>query len=505
VIAIFPDDACFGPGSVYVGTGNQGAAGMLCFENQGSGTKDFAKAFTVSEGGDASSGDSGFGSWAGTVRYNGVATITGNRTTLPVHVQAGRLLFGPTAQLVNNSTGGTQTYNKGGAGTLVLSNNAIYAGSAQSLRWALQEGTIETWSPAVVTNGATAFEVKALFVTGAGANIQTAGTYERTWAIRGQDHSYSLSGGHYGVKFWLDVGAGLTLTFEMGSSELANAEVYGSGAGSQSGVANGMIKTGPGAWVYRSDKAAASSSGNRAMAVRVQQGTFDVTGPMARGGLWLDGGVILSGTNSPFTASAAGSRLRVDPTGGKIGISATALGNVTRSANFDGTDNTWNLGGTGVITLASRGDFNLVWSASTFPDIAAGETVLIERDGTGTGVVQIDDAAWTIAGRIGGTGGLKLGSGGGGTLTVSGGLKAVLASNTQSPLTVAGNVVLNGAAVDVSKAPGYSPSVTQWVILEASALSGSVGAVTPGYAVTQTATQLILNKYAGAGTILMVK
>lgn len=504
LIAIFPDDACLGLGSaITVGSGKQGQAGLLLFENQGAGAKTFSRNFEVAMGGDASSGDSGFGSWAGTVRYTATNTVTGNRTTLSAHVQSGRFEFGPTGRIVNNSTGGTQTYNKGGAGTLVISNSTLYAGSAQSLRWVLHEGTLETWQASVVTNGPVAFDVKGMLVGGYGANIQTAGKYERTWAIRGQDHLYKLSGGgHYGTKFWLDVATERTLAFDLGTAEMVTAEIFGSGAGTRSGIADGMIKTGAGTWTYVSRKSSAGGSGNFAMAVRVQQGVFDVTGPMGRGGLWLDGGTILAGTNSPFTVGDGVNRLRVDPAGGKLGISATALNDITRGAAFDGVDSTWNLGGTGTITLASRNDLNLTFSATTFPDINAGETVLIERDGTGTGVVQINDTAWSIGGRIGGTGGLKLGSGGTGALTVDGGLKVHLTSDAQGPLTVDGSVTLSNAAVDVTKADGYSPTTRQWVILEADSVSGSIGTVTTGYAATQTATQVILRK---TGTVMLLR
>ncbi|MEO8617696.1 MAG: hypothetical protein ABI600_21385 [Luteolibacter sp.] len=159
VVVIATDDAAMGPGSpVYVGAGASGAAGLFLFENLGGGAKVFSKALQIDQGTDASSGDSGFGSWSGVVRYDGTATITGNRITLPVMVQAGSLSFGAGSSLTNNSSGSTQTYSKGGAGELIIDNNTSYSGTKLDLQWALRQGTITTSAAGKLVNGAAAFD-----------------------------------------------------------------------------------------------------------------------------------------------------------------------------------------------------------------------------------------------------------------------------------------------------------------------------------------------------------
>jgi hypothetical protein len=137
-VVIGTDDAALGTGAITVGTGSNGEAGLLLFENQGVGQKTFAKSLTIAHGANASAGESGFGVWAGDVLYNGTVTITGSKSTLPVQVQAGQLSFGGSSALQNDSTGGTQTYSKGGGGTLLLDANTNYTGTNPNLQWALR-------------------------------------------------------------------------------------------------------------------------------------------------------------------------------------------------------------------------------------------------------------------------------------------------------------------------------------------------------------------------------
>jgi hypothetical protein len=68
---------------------------------------------------------------------------------------------------------------------------------------------------------------------------------------------------------------------------------------------------------------------------------------------------------------------------------------------------------------------------------------------------------------------------------------------------VDGSVVLDSADIDASLAVGYAPGVSQWVILEADDVSGTLGTVTTGYVAQVTATQVILMK--SGGTLVLVR
>lgn len=420
VVVIATDDAVLGSGSIIVGTGGSGAAGMLVFENQGGGTKTFNRSFTIDMGTDSSSGDSGFGSWDGGVQYTGTVTITGSRTTLPVHVQAGTMSFGTGGTIINNSSG-TQNYSKGGPGELVLDGTVTYSGSATNIQWALRQGTLTTTSASLLVNGSPAITL--------GNVLGGSSTVTRQWSVRGSDHTLDLSasggGTAFGNNITIDVESGRTLTFNMGATQiLNNAELLGSGAG-PNGWSHRLVKTGAGTWVYNSTKASSTAGGNLAGHIRVDGGTFDVRGDMGRTSLYLNGGAILAGelASTPFIAN----RLRIDPTGGKIGISVNAAGDVSRGIVFDGTNNIWDLGGTGTLELASRDDYSLVWAQTAFPNLNAGETLRVTRDGSGTGVVRINDTSVDFGGTLDVQAALRMGAAGTGTarITAGGLLKGV--------------------------------------------------------------------------------
>jgi fibronectin-binding autotransporter adhesin len=465
-VVIGTDDAVFGTGAITVSAGGNGEAGLLMFENQGAGQKTFTRSFTVAHGANASAGESGFGVWAGDVLSTGTVTITGSRSTLPVHVQGGQLSFGAGSAFQNDSTGGTQTYSKGGAGTLVLDGNVSYTGTNANLQWALRQGTLVTSTATnKLANGTAAFDGDNIIGNDGTTWLSSTNSItgwipvSRTWKVTTADQSYTSAAMAFTGYTTVDVEGGRTLTLDTG----ANATSPSEGRGNTSSTPRwDLVKTGQGTWVFRnSDLATPAGSGpqNGAGFIRIDQGTLDITGDYGRGSLSVNGGTLLSGAFSPFTygtgagAFALGvtqtSLLEVTSAGGKIGISSAATGNVSRSSGFF-----WDQSGSSTLTLAARDALNLVFASATFPDVAAGNTLDIERDGAGAGFVQINDSAVTISGTLSGSGALRAGSAGLGALNIAG----ILSPET-TPATLDLEAALNLGATSTFAAQlgGASP------------------------------------------------
>lgn len=424
VVVLVPDDLVMGSGAVTVGAGAQGQAGMLLFESTAGGQKTFAKSITVAQGADASSGDSGFGSYAGDVLYTGTATVTGSRITLPVQVQSGRFAFGAGSSIVNNSTGATQTYSKGGAGELVLDANTTYAGTNGNFVWALRQGTLTTAAAGKLTGGTGAFDADNL-IGQDGITLVNGVTnpVRRTWRVTTMDQSYTTVAATFGGYVTVDVEAGRVLTIDGGALGVTASESLGNSLTTPRWDLN---KVGGGTWVFtNTDTAPGFGPNNGAGFLRVDEGTLDLTGDYGRGSLSVNGGTLLSGTFSPFTYSTSGGKftlgvaqtnlLEVTTAGGKIGISAFGAGDVTRTVGFD-----WDQTAASTLELASRDDRSLVFSGTTFPDVAVGNTLEIGQDGTGIGRVQINDLALGIAGTLSGSGTLRSGPLGNGLLSIDG-------------------------------------------------------------------------------------
>lgn len=139
----------------------------------------------------------------------------------------------------------------------------------------------------------------------------------------------------------------------------------------------------------------------------------------------MNGGTLLSGAFSPFTYGAGSGAftsgitqvnlLEITTAGGKIGVSSAATGNVSRTGGFY-----WDQTGSSTLTLAARDGLNLVFSNASFPDVQPGNTLAIERDGTGAGLVQVTDSAVTISGTLSGSATLRAGASGLGSMTIAG-------------------------------------------------------------------------------------
>jgi hypothetical protein len=435
-VVIATDDLVLGPGTVTVGSGAQGQAGLLLFENQTSTPKTFSKALTVAMGADASSGDSGFGSWAGEVLYAGNVTITGSRTTLPVQVQGGKLSFGAGSALTNDSTGGTQTYSKGGAGELLLDANTTYAGTNPNLFWALRQGTLTTAAAGKLTNGTATFDGDFIFgndtVTwpSATGSLTLFEPVSRTWKVTTVDQSYTSASMAYAGYTTIEVESGHTLTINTGANATAPSEARGN---SNTTPRWDLVKAGGGTWIFsNTDLSAPVASGpqNGAGFIRVDAGVLDITGDYGRGSLTLNGGTILSGAFSPFTYGTSTlpftlgvtqtNLFEITSAGGKLGISGSATGSVSRTGGI----NSWDQSVPSTVTLTARDNFNLIFANANFPDVAAPTTLAIERDGSGAGLVQINDTSVNIAGTLSGSAALRLGSAGTGALTITGTLAA---------------------------------------------------------------------------------
>ena len=448
-IAIFSGDGAFGAAGnvIRINSGSNGDAGMLLLENAGAGTNVFTRNIATDLGGNASGGDSGFGSWQGRVRYDGVLTVTGTTQSatlkMPIHVQSGILSFGVGAAFSNNhSLAGTFIYYKTGPGELDLRNLA-QVGVKTDRKWVLCNGVLTVSASNQLTSVGTSPD--DVFSAGA-----TTVSPDRRLQIRDSDVAITYaSGGAFNSNTVLDVEAGRTFTTFLGANQLASRE-YGPNG---NGFNWGLRKVGGGAWVYASTYGGADY-GRLDGYVKIEAGTFDVNGKLGRTSIWLSGGILLAGTNSPFEAGATGNRLRVDGAGGKIGVSTIATVSVSRSTAFDGINNIWDLAGTGTVTLASRGDLDLRWNMAAFPDIAAGETLVIARDGAGTGVVQIADTAWTNNGTLAGVGALRLGTVGNGTGTVNGVIQP--GGTGIGTLSVQGTVAMSAATTNAFEfaAPG---------------------------------------------------
>lgn len=447
LVVLAPDDAVLGSGSVTVNAGAQGKAAMLLFENQAAGQKTFSRNFTVAMGTDASAGDQGFGSYAGDVKYSGTATITGNRTTLPVQVVSGTLRFGAGSAIVNNSSGGAQTYYKGNAGELVIDSNVSYLGTGTNIRWALAAGKITTTDLAKMTSGTSTFNAANLLgqVTVSSVDQVTITSPLRTWQVATTGTMVSDAFAY--IRSIMEVPSGQAFTLDTGTNATNPSESFGN---NNTTPRWNLLKAGGGDWVFTNSKRSASSAGppNGAGFLQVGEGTLDITGDYGRGSLSVAGGTLLSGTYSPFTYSTTSGSfasgvtqsnvLEVTSAGGKIGISPSASGDVTRTVGFY-----WDQSGTSTLTLAARQNLNLVFSgtASTgFPDATAANTLLVERDGTGSGIVQINDPSVSV-GRLGGAAQLKMGASGSGTITSLGGFHA-----TNNTLGIQGKLVYDSAA-----------------------------------------------------------
>lgn len=451
-VVIVTDVGCFGASgnAVQVGQGSNGSGGLLLFENTGAGSKTFARDFLVGLDSNPSSGDAGFGVWGGDVTYSGTITIglaTNNRDSIPVEVHnSGVLRFASGSTIENNSTSGSIfQYRKNGDGELDLANMTLTrSAGAMTSCWTLDRGTITSHAPAQLQGTSPDFRLDRII----GSTTTTFPV--RQLNIRGVDHIYTgitPTATHTG-DITIDVPTGLTFGTEMASGALMrNAEV----GASVSGLTFGITKTGGGTWYYRSSQTSASGTGRFNGFLRVNEGTLDLNGDLGRTGLWANGGTLLVGNSTAlsFGSSTNTGRVHVTGSGSRIGISPAATGDVTRpsSQSWDGTNNVWDP--TGTVTLAARDNYNLIWNMTAFPTIASGVTLLIERDGTGTGEVRFADSTIDVDGTLSGSGSLRTG-GGTGLVTVTGELAP---GSGVGGLTIAGNVSLGSASVSTFELP----------------------------------------------------
>lgn len=457
VIVLATDDAALGTGTVTVGTGTQGQAGLLLLENPGAGVRTFNRNLTVALGVDASGGDSGVGSWAGDVSYGGIVTITGNRATMPFHVESGSFAFAPGGGFQNDSTGGVFTYAKGGAGVVDL-RSFTPSGTKADWRWVLYQGGVVSSSSSRMVGGAAAF--RAADMIGYNPIYNGAPNLPKLWRVTGSDHLFTgvdATGG-WAPNATVDVEAGRVLSLDFGANGFAPTESFGQNV---STPAWKVVKTGGGTWTMNNSRTAIGFGPvNGAAFIEVAQGTLDLSGDYGRGSVrLLNGATLLSGSFSPFTyATGAGFQLgisqiglmEIQGTGGRIGISPAASASVSRAAGI-----AWSQQPGARLTLSARDNLNLIFSGAVFPDVDPGSELRVTRDGSGAGLVRISDLALAVNGTLSGTGALQLGAANNGVVTVNG----AVAPGADGPgILSTGNLTLGvtGAlALDINgSAPG---------------------------------------------------
>jgi hypothetical protein len=182
-VVSFTSDGAFGnpANAVLVTELGQGCSGMLLFDdvNPVGGTT-FTKNITVNATSDSSGGMAGFGAGAGEAVFTGTVDVAGHssKANLPVHVRAGASLqlgaAGTPATLAQNR-GVAMSYNKGGAGELVLAN-VQYTGAVPGYAWKLYEGTLTTTAPGLLSSGTLSW-----------ANLIAQSSLPRTWSVTTQD------------------------------------------------------------------------------------------------------------------------------------------------------------------------------------------------------------------------------------------------------------------------------------------------------------------------------
>ncbi len=444
-VGIFTSDGAFGDAanpvkSTDVGGGTAG--GMILLEDaNSSGPTTFSRALSI-EVAHGGGGKSGFGSYAGDTIYTGTVTLTETGVfpgTVPFHVADGTMTLGTAgtpATLANNRTNAAQ-YNKGGAGELILGDVGYSTGSNPNYTWVLRQGTLTTTQdPATVgTNGG---QLASGFLALDNV-LYTSGSVWPTWRVATNDQTYSTNGasGHFGFNN-LDVEDGRTLTINMGNG------ILGAGDGATLWL---LHKQGAGTWVYTTTNTGGSYGGSGF--IQVDEGTLDIRGGGSMGpgvSLRLSGGELyVSGAGNRFSASSI---FEIDADGGKLGLSPAATADVGRAGVIAWTQ------GLPPVSFAARDNYNLNFTNLDFPDVNAGTTLLIERDGSGTGEVRIYDTAVAVNGTIGGSGRLQMGSAATGTLTVNGFLAPGTSPGT---LTIDGNLVMGDGAVylwEIEPGPG---------------------------------------------------
>ena len=453
-VVIAPDDGVFGnaANAVVLGTGGSGPDSLVLFEDQGGHGKAFGRALTLNTG-DNSANRSGFGSYAGQVLYTGNVTrvdASGPASTVLYANDGSRLTLGSAASPATITHTGTQNplaLNKEGNGDLVLSN-VVYSAGSRTQKWVLVEGTLATTLDPSQTANSQGGQLRSAgpaqwidLVGGSGS------TNAKAWIVRGASQTYSnMAGAGWSGGFALDVGAGLTLR-TLTTSALTAQE----GAGVDATPVWDMVKTGSGTWVFLNNNTTFIAAGRRNN-VRIDQGTFDVTGDMGRSGLTLNGGTLLTGSFSPFTDSGGTQRLLIGPGGGKIGLSTAATASVMRASAMAAWDQTM----TQTVTFAARDNYSLAFG-SAVSNVASNVTVLVERDGAGTGEVRFANASWSVAGTLGGSGTLRLTGAGTRVVTNSGTLYPGSSASDTATLTLTNTdlVMLPGSTMEFDLAePG---------------------------------------------------
>ena len=434
LVVIASDDGALGDAAnpVVLATDYNGSDCLLLFEDAAGAGKTFGRTVTINT---ATTGNSmpayqaGVGSFAGNVTFTGtvnrVDTNGPNATVFYAH-GASRLTL-DNATFAYGAGASLLQLRKLGTGELTIGNLTQVAVDQRTQAWVLVEGALATTqSGQLQTAGGVAWNNLAH-----AGNSQSNGsnTSTRVWAVRANSQTYTnMTSGSWSGQFTINVDPGVTLT----TADGVLAPQY-AGAAADATPLWDMIKTGPGTWVYANglvytNKGPGSgfTGGGRCNNVRVDQGTFDVSGEMGNGGITLNGGTVLSGTTSPFTGDCGGlQRLLITAAGGKIGISDAATDDVIRTGPIE----SWDQSAPSTLTLAALDDLSLIFK-SPLPDIAAGTTLLIEHDGSGEGVVQIQNSNLTLSGTLGGSGTLRLLDSGTGMLIVSNGVLDVHAGQT---------------------------------------------------------------------------
>ena len=491
LVVLVPDDAVLGAPAnpVLLTTGGNGPDALLLFEDQAGSGKAFGRSITINTG-DASANQSGFGSYAGQVTYTGTVTridASGPASGVVYAHPGSRLTLGNASQAVTLAYTGTQSvlaFNKEGGGDLFLSN-VVHSAGSRTQKWVLVEGTLATTLDPSQTLNPQGGQLRSAGPAGWIDLVGGSGsTNAKAWAVRGVSQTYSnMAGAGWSGGFTIDVATGLTLR-TLTTSALTAQE----GAGVDATPVWDMVKTGSGTWVFLNNNTTFISAGRRNN-VRIDQGTFDVTGDMGRSGLTLNGGTLLTGSFSPFTDSAGTQRLLIGPGGGKIGLSTAATASVTRASAMAAWDQTM----TQTVTFAARDDLNLGFG-SAVSNIGANVTLLVGRDGSGTGEVRIANSTWSVAGRLGGNGTLRFTGAGSHVITNTGALSPGL-SGSAGTLTLANSDLVLGPSSTLEfdlGAPGASDAV---VVNGNLALNGTLN-VTPRAGLQSGATYVLMT-YTG--------
>ncbi len=370
----------------------------------------------------------------------------------------------PSAKLIINNLAGTANSNltvsssAGVNGTLVLTGTSTYGGAANGGITTI--GTNTTGNPALQADDGTGLPTNSLLLLNGGV-LQTSGNFTRPLVGGfGQNMAWNVGGGGFSA---IDS----QLTVNIG------------GAGDQLAWGDSTLTT---------DNPDLGSK---------------VLGPLKFGSVSSNAKTLFVNPIDLNPAAAANPARTITVTGGAGGDSTELSGEISSSADPDGTPATLTKTGTGTLILSGANTY------AGLTTISAGKLLANNASGsaTGTGPITISSGA-----TLGGTGsvngpitnnGIIAPGAGVGTLSVVGDVtngensswSIELGGASADKLAVTGNI--NLSATDSLDITGTGTG-TSWIIgTYTGSLTGIFDTVTPGYTVSYTGGNITLNAAAG--------